>query len=316
MDAFLSQLPKAELHVHLEGSLEPETLLELDPSLNLQEIRRRYRYHSFTDFIDAFKWVVSHLRSPDDYALATTRLLRRLASENVRYAEVTLSAGVMLWRGQPFPAIYEAVTRAAACSAVEVYWILDCVRQFGLDAAWPVARLAAERAQDRVVAFGVGGDEHSAPVEIFEPVFQFALQHGLRLTPHAGETAGPESVWGAVRLGAHRIGHGVGAAGDPELVRFLRDNNIPLEICLSSNAATGAVPSLAVHPVRRLFDAGVPIVLNTDDPAMFHTTLSREYQLARDLFGFTNAELRTLSANSFRYAFRCEAMPVFPPIAP
>jgi aminodeoxyfutalosine deaminase len=315
MDTFLSRLPKAELHVHLEGSLEPDTLLELDPSLNPDEIRRRYRYHNFTDFIDAFKWVVSHLRSPDDYALATTRLLERLASENVRYAEVTLSAGVILWRGQPFQAIYEAVRRAASRSAVEVYWILDCVRQFGPEAAWPVARLAAERAQDRVVAFGVGGDERSGPLDVFEPVFRFAVQHGLYLTPHAGETAGAESVWSAVRLGAHRIGHGFRAAEDPDLVRYLRDNNIPLEICLSSNAATGAVASLAVHPVRRLFDAGVPVVLNTDDPAMFHTTLSREYRLACDVFGFTAAELQALSANSFRYAFRCAALPAFPATA-
>jgi aminodeoxyfutalosine deaminase len=306
----LLDLPKAELHLHLEGSIAPETFAELNPAVSAMEAGRRYRYEGFSGFIESFKWAVSHLRTPDDYALVATRLLDRLASENVRYAEITLSAGVVLWRGQKFEPVYEAVTRAAARSPVEVFWVLDAVRQFGAEAAWPVVRLAAERVQDRVVAFGIGGDEASGPVEWFEPVFRFAAGHGLKLVPHAGETVGAESVWGAVRLGANRIGHGFRAVEDPALLDHLRDHDLPLEICLSSNAATGAVSSLRDHPVRRIFEAGVPLVLNTDDPAMFHTTLTREYEIARDEFGFTDGELRTLAANSFRYAFRATREPV------
>lgn len=297
-------LAKAELHLHLEGSLDAATLGELSPGLSPAEVRRRYSYEDFNGFLEAFKWAVGHLRSPDDYALAARRLLERLERENVCYAEITLSAGVILLRKQEFGPIYEAVTREARRSRVEVYWVLDAIRHLGVEAAWPVARLAAERAGDRVVAFGIGGDEARGPAQAFAEVFRFARAHGLRLTPHAGETAGAESVWAAVRLGADRVGHGFRAAEDDALLRHLRDHGIALEICLSSNVATGAVRSFAAHPVRRLFDAGAPIVLNTDDPAMFDTSLGREFELAAQHYGFTEAELRTIAANAFRYAFR------------
>lgn len=304
MGRFHQQLEKAELHVHLEGSLEPETLRELDPGLTPAEIEERYRYQDFEDFILSYKWVTGHLRSPEAYALALRRLLERLAGENVRYAEITLSAGVILLRGLDFGPIYEALAREASAAPLEVWFILDAVRQLGPDHAFQVARLAVERAGDRVIAFGIGGIEKLGPAEWFTGVFGFVKQHGLGVTVHAGETAGPESVWAALEAGADRIGHGFRAAEDPALIARLRERQIPLEICLSSNLALGLVPSLAAHPARRLHEAGVPIVLNTDDPAMFHTTLAREYELAERELGFSRDELRRLAANSFRYAFR------------
>jgi adenosine deaminase len=179
---------------------------------------------------------------------------------------------------------------------------LDAIRQFGNEAAIRVADLAVERRQKDVVGFGIGGDEARGPAELFTDIFAFVKRQGLAVLPHAGETVGPESVWAAVGAGATRIGHGIRAADDPRLMQHLRDNDIPLEICISSNVATGAVPSLAAHPVRRLFDAGVPITLNTDDPAMFGTNLSREYQIAADSFGFSQNELQLIAANAFRYA--------------
>jgi aminodeoxyfutalosine deaminase len=296
----LHSLPKAELHLHLEGSIEPETLAELAPDSEVSI----YQYAGFTGFLESFKWVTSHLRSPDDYALITRRLLASLARQNVRYAEITISAGVVLWRKQDFAAIYEAVRRAAAESTVCVYWILDAIRHFGAEHAMEVAKLAVERAKDGVVAFGIGGDEARGPAEWFRDVFAFARAGGLRLTAHAGETCGPESVWQALEIGAERIGHGIASVQDPVLLRHLRDKGIPLEICISSNVATGVVPSLEAHPIRRIYDAGVPIVLNSDDPAMFHTTLTREFALARDQFGFSDRELQDLAENGFRYAFR------------
>ncbi|MBM3814127.1 MAG: adenosine deaminase [Acidimicrobiia bacterium] len=305
MTGFIEQLPKAELHLHLEGSLEPETVRELAPELSLEEIRARYRYENFLGFLQAFQWVVERLRSPEGYALAARRLLERLAAQNVRYAEITLSAGVTLWRGQEFAPVYEAVRREAARSTVQVWWVLDAVRQFGAEKAMEVARLAAERAADGVVAFGIGGDEAAAPPEMFAEVFAFARSRGLRLAPHAGETAGPPSIWGALRFGADRIGHGIRAVEDPALMRHLRDQKIPLEVCISSNLATGVVTRLEEHPARKLYESGVPIVLNTDDPAMFHTSLVREYELAARL-GFCERELEEVAGNGFRFGFRAK----------
>ncbi len=304
MGDFFRQLPKAELHLHLEGSVTPETLREIDPSISPAEVRSRYRYQDFRGFIDSYIWITSHLRGPDEYALALRRLVERLAADNVRYAEVNLSVGMLLWRGIPLGPIYDALAEEARRSPVELWFIFDAVRQFGAEHGMEVARLAAERTAGRVVAIGIGGDEGAGPAECFAGVFRFAKSHGLRVAPHAGETGGPESIWAALHAGADRIGHGIRAVEDPELLRYLRDRDIPLEICISSNVATGAVAALDRHPVRRLYDAGVPIVLNTDDPAMFSTTLSREYALAAQHFGFSRQELEAIAANSFRYAFK------------
>jgi aminodeoxyfutalosine deaminase len=208
-----------------------------------------------------------------------------------------------LWQGQEFAPIYDAVREAAAESPVEVHWILDAVRQFGVQPAMQVAEWAAERVGNGVVAIGIGGSEERGPAEWFREVFAFARGAGLRLTAHAGETGDAGSVRAALALGAERIGHGIAAARDAELMSRLADENIPLEICLTSNVVTGVIKRLAEHPIRELYDAGVPIILNTDDPAMFGCTLTGEYRLAADRFGFSEAELRGIAENSFQYAF-------------
>jgi adenosine deaminase/aminodeoxyfutalosine deaminase len=305
----LHELPKAELHLHLEGSVTPDTMRELAPDAAAGEILERFGFSSFAGFLECFKWVVEQLRSPEDYALVTRRLLETLQQQNVRYAEITLSAGVVLWKEQDFAPIYDAVNREAMRSRVEVQWNLDAVRHFGAERAMMVAQLAAERVSEGVVSFGIGGDEARGPAEWFSEVYRFARDNGLRLTAHAGETTGPESVWGALQLGAERIGHGIRSVEDPALVSYLRDHSIPLEICISSNVATGAVPTLAAHPIRRLYEAGVPILLNTDDPGIFATTLEREYDLAATEFGFSEVELRQIVENGFRYAFRRNQSP-------
>ncbi len=303
MLSFYHDWPKAELHLHLEGSIEPWTLRELNPATTIEEARQHYVYEDFVGFIHSYLWAIGHLTEPAHYALVARRLLERLAREGVRYAEITVSAGVILWRNQEFAPIYDALEAEAAQSKVRVRWVLDAVRQWGVEEARKVLRLAAERVGKGVIAFGIGGDESRGPAEWFADVFHAAREAGLHLTIHAGETVGPESVWSALKGGAERIGHGISAASDPALLAHLREQGIPLEICISSNVATGSVRSLEEHPVRRIFDAGVPIVLGTDDPAMFHTTLEREYELAAQRFGFGETELQAIAQNGFRYAF-------------
>jgi adenosine deaminase/aminodeoxyfutalosine deaminase len=300
---FLQEIPKAELHVHLEGSVEPETLHELDPSTPVEEFRALYEYENFDAFLKAFGAIGKRLRTPEDYGLITRRLLEKLESQNVRYAEIIVAAGVVLWKQQEFAPIFDAIAAAAAESPVETRFILDAVRQFGIEPAMQVARMAAERLDRGAIAFGIGGSEERGPAEWFTEVFAFARSAGLRLTAHAGESMGPESIWAALRLGAERIGHGIAAVGDPALLCHLRERDIPLEISITSNLVTGVVARLEDHPVRRLFDAGVPIVLNTDDPAMFRCSLVEEFRLAQRAFGFSEAELRGIASNGFRYAF-------------
>jgi len=283
--------------------MTPDLVRELAPALSIEEIKSRFGFRTFAGFLDCYKWVVGYLRTPDDYALLARRLLASLERQNVRYAEITVSAGVILWKKQEFAPIYDALQCEAHASSVVVRWNLDAIRHFGAEHAKEVAELAVERVDKGVVSFGIGGDEVRGPAEWFTEVYRFAKASGLRLTAHAGETAGPESVWAALRLGSERIGHGIRAVDDPVLVRHLRDHNIPLEICISSNVATGAVESLRAHPVRRLYEAGVPIVLNTDDPGLFDTTLEGEYSVAEREFGFSDSELEGLIENGFRYAF-------------
>ncbi len=295
--------PVAELHLHLEGSVEAETLLELDPALTREEIEKATAYTDFEGFIQSYIWVNRKLNSPEHYGLIARRLFERLAAEGVVYAEVTISAGVILWKQQDFAPIYEAVQREACLSKVRVRWILDATRQFGVHAAKPVFEIAAELVDEGVVAVGLGGFEAGGPARWYADLYKDARDNGLRLVCHAGETTDAASVWEALEIGAERIGHGIRAIDDPVLVEHLREKNIPLEICITSNVRTGSVGSVNEHPVRRLYDAGVPVILNTDDPALFGCTLTGEYELARREFGFTEEEVVGLVRNSFLYSF-------------
>lgn len=291
------------MHVHLEGSVEPETLRELDPALDGEKLRELYTYSDFLGFLRSYKWISLRLTRPDHFALITRRLLERLERENVLYAELNLSVGVWLWRELEFEPYFAAIAAEAKRSPVRVRFIFDAVRQFGLEAGWEVARLAAAQQSRGVLGFGIGGDEVRGPAKEFHSIFAWAKREGLHLAPHAGEVVGPQSVWDALECGAERIGHGIRSIDDPVLVRHLASHRIPLEICISSNILTGAVTSLKEHPVRRLFDAGVPITLNTDDPPMFGTTLEREYEIAAREFGFGESELSAVAGNGFAFAF-------------
>jgi len=310
-NAFIRQLPKAELHLHLEGAVEPATLLELrrlhGERPTLREVESLYAYTDFQSFLMAFKAVSAHLRGPDDFELITYRLMQRLKEETVLHAEVYVSVGVSLFRKQDFAAIFEGLERGRARGTrdfgVSLLWIFDATRHFGVEEAQKVFELAV-RYQDRhVVGVGIGGDEQKAPPELFRGVYAYAADNGLRLTAHAGETGPPESIWGALNLRAERIGHGFTASQDADLIEELAQRQIPVELCISSNLRTGICKTIAEHPTKNYFDQGIMITLNTDDPALFGTTLSREYQIAQEAFGFTDEHLRELARNSFEASF-------------
>ncbi len=307
--AIITGMARGELHLHLEGAVEPETLKELDPALTDEELRVALTYSDFMGFIQSYVWVNRKLRGPSDYALIARRLFERLAAEGTCYAEVTVSAGVILWKKQDLGAIFDALANEAARSPVPIHWILDATRQWGAEAAAPVFDFAADHISDGVVAIGLGGIEAEGPALWYRDLYAKARDRGLRLTCHAGETTDAQSIWDALEIGAERIGHGIRAINDVKLLEQLRDQKVPLEVCISSNVRTGAVASLADHPVRKLFDAGVPIILNTDDPALFECTLESEYDLAAREFGFTAAELSAIAANSLKYAFAPPAKP-------
>jgi adenosine deaminase/aminodeoxyfutalosine deaminase len=313
--AFIRRLPKAELHLHLEGTVTPETLVELstrhDASpLDLDRARVLYHYTDFTGFLMAFKAVTEHLQTPDDYELITWRMLERLASQGIVHAEVYVSVGVIyFWNRSEFEPLFAGMERARLRAETELgislYWIFDAVRHFGPEAAVRVFHKAAElRPQyPSIIGIGIGGDERRVGAEPFRDLFAEARDAGLRLTAHAGETAGPENIWGALNIGAERLGHALSAIHDEDLMDLLAERQVPLEICVISNLRTGSCPHLEDHPLRRYFDSGLMVTLNSDDPALFSSDLLDEYVNARKHFAFTEEHLRELAANSIEASF-------------
>jgi aminodeoxyfutalosine deaminase len=309
---FIKNLPKAELHLHLEGSVGPATLVELQrrrgiANPTIEAAAEIYSYQDFSGFLLTFKAVSELLRTPDDYELITYRLMQQLKAQNVLHAEVYVSVGVCFYWKLDFDAIFEGLERGRERGerdfGISLMWIFDAVRHFGADAGRRVAESAVRYKDRNVVGFGIGGDERRAGPELFRDVYAYCADHGLRLTAHAGETMGPESIWGALNLKADRLGHCLTAYKDAELVEELSQRQIPIEICITSNLRTGCCLSPADHPVRNYFDHGLMITLNTDDPAMFRTTLSQEFQFAQTQYGFTDEHLREVARNSFEASF-------------
>ncbi len=312
---FIRRLPKAELHLHLEGTVTPETLVELSERhpagrLSLEQARALYRYVDFSGFLMAFKAITERLQTPDDYELITYRMIEALARQGVVHAEVYVSVGVVYyWRRVEFEPLFAGMEqgrlRGEQDFGVTVLWIFDAVRHFGPEEAGRVFRKAAELRPQHpsIVGIGIGGDERRTGTEPFRDLYAEARDAGLHLTAHAGETVGPEGIWGALNIGAERIGHGLSAEHDPELMAILAERQVPVEVCVSSNVRTGSCISYANHPVRRFLDAGLMITLNSDDPALFGSDLEGEYLLAHSSFQFTEEHLREMAANSVEASF-------------
>jgi adenosine deaminase/aminodeoxyfutalosine deaminase len=319
LPAWLRGLPKVELHLHLEGTIEPETLVALSQRhdahpLTLADARKLYTYKDFLGFMDSFKAMSERLRTPDDYELITYNMVRALAAQGVVHAEVYISFGIIYyWKKSDVEPYVEAIERGRLRGEREfgttVYWLIDAVRHFGAEEASRVFRKAAElRAQyPSIVGIGIGGDEARGPASLFKASYAEAKAAGLRLTAHAGESGGPidgpASIWAALNIGAERIGHGLAAQHDPELLQVLAERQIPIEINVTSNIRTGCCPSFDDHPLRSYFDNGLMVTLNSDDPPMFGSNLLSEYLLAHERYAFTLDQLRELAANAVEASF-------------
>ena len=315
LSAFVAGLPKAELHVHHVGSASPRIVSELaarhpgtvpsDPA----ELAKFFEFRDFAHFIEVYLAVVDLIRTPEDVRLLTYEVAREMATgQNVRYAELTCTPYTSVKAGVPIEAYNEAIEDARVAAerdfGIVLRWIFDVPGEFGVPAADETIRWATQSAPDALIGFGLGGPEVGVPRAQFQPHFEAARAAGLHSVPHAGETTGPETVWDAIRLlGAERIGHGTSAAQDPALLAHLAEHRIPLEVCPSSNIATHAVESLAEHPITAFRDAGVVITVNSDDPPMFGTTLTREYEVAADLLGLDQQGLADLAKSAVAASF-------------
>jgi adenosine deaminase/aminodeoxyfutalosine deaminase len=318
IQSFIRRLPKAELHLHLEGTILPATLVELSQRhdalpLTLHDAEALYRFSDFTEFIECFKAVTRRLKEPEDYELIAWRMMQHLHDQGVVHAEVFISVGVIyMWRNfdpRCFEPIFAALERARERAAREfnlsLYWIFDAVRHFTVEEAERVFRKAAEMRTyyPSIIGIGLGGDERQAGSEAFHALYSEAARAGLRLTNHAGETTGPEAIWEALAIGSERIGHAVSAIDDENLLQELKARSAALELNPTSNVRTGVCPSFAAHPLRQYFDRGLLVTLNSDDPAFFGSDLVNEFLLAHSEQGFTRQELRCLAANSMRASF-------------
>jgi aminodeoxyfutalosine deaminase len=318
IESYIRSLPKAELHLHLEGTITPSTLMELSerhdkPALTLPQANEIYEFVDFTGFIEAFKAVTSFLIDPEDYELVAWRMIEQLHAQGVVHAEVYISVGVIyMWRehaANAFDPIFAALERARMRGERELgfslFWIFDAVRHFTVKEAARVFRKAAAMRLEHpsIVGIGLGGDERRCGSRPFRALYAEAHDEGLRLTNHAGETTGPEAIWEALRIGSERIGHALSAIQDASLMHELRSRRIPLELNPTSNVRTGVCPSFAAHPLRRYFDDGLLVTLNSDDPAFFGSNLASEYLQAHMVQGFSREELRRLAANSIEASF-------------
>ncbi len=313
--AWLRDLPKAELHLHLEGSITPETLIELShrndsTPLTPELARALFHYTDFPSFLMSFKAITERLHTAADYEFITVAMVRDLAAQGVRHAEVYVSFGILYHFGrldvdEVFAAIERGRVRAEREFGTTVLWLIDAVRHFGVEEAAQVFRKAADLHRDHpsVAGIGIGGDEARGPADGFRALYAEAKAAGLHLTAHAGESVGPPSIWAAINIGAERIGHALSAYLDPELLDILAERQIPLELNVTSNLRTGCCSSIDTHPVHLYFERGLMITLNSDDPPMFGATLLDEYVLVHRHFELSLDQMRELAANSIEASF-------------
>ena len=315
---FIAGLPKAELHVHHVGSASPRIVSELAarhpeagvPS-DLDELTTYFTFRDFGHFVEVYLSVVDLIREPEDVRILTYEVASEMAAQNIRYAELTVTPYTSVVRGIASEAFVEAIEDARIAAlrdhGIELRWIFDIPGELGLEGAEGTAEVALEHGPSSLIGFGLGGPEIGVPRPQFKPYFDRARAAGLHSVPHAGETTGPQTIWDAINyLGAERIGHGTSAPQDRTLLSYLAENGIALEVCPTSNLATGAVASLDDHPIRDMVAAGVHVTVNSDDPPMFATSLNKEYEVAARLLDLDEAGVADLSEAAVHASFMDE----------
>lgn len=303
---WLEKVPKVELHVHLEGAIPHDALWELilkyggDPTCpDRESLRKKLDYRDFPHFIDTWVWKNNFLREYDDFTLIAEAAARAFADQNILYVEAFYSPGDFARHGLETQPITQAIRKGLArIPEVTVQLVADLIRDFGPERAAVTLAEVNEVRDCGVIGVGIGGSEHEFPPEPFADVYEEARRLGFHTSAHAGEAAGPESVWGAIRaLQVDRIGHGTRAIEDAELVDYLSESQVPVELNPISNVCTGVVESVADHPIRHYFDRGLLVCVNTDDPKMFHNSLADEFWQLHTQLKFTADDVRQLTLN-------------------
>jgi aminodeoxyfutalosine deaminase len=310
---FIARLPKAELHVHHVGSASPRivsALAERHPGTvpsDREALRDFFSFRDFGHFIEVYLSVVDLVREPEDVRMLTYEIAADMATQNIRYAELTCTPYTNVRAGVPIEAFVEAVEDARVAAQrdhdVRLQWIYDVPGEFGVEAAAATVSYL-DASPPTLVGFGLGGPEVGVARPPFKPYFDRARAAGLHSVPHAGETTGPQTIRDALQeLGAERIGHGTSLTQDPRLLAEVVERGIPLEVCPTSNIATRAVASLDEHPIREMYAAGAVVTINSDDPPMFNTSLNREYEIAAELLGLDAGGVTDLVRAAVRASF-------------
>ncbi|NUM37113.1 MAG: adenosine deaminase [Candidatus Brocadiae bacterium] len=334
----LNELPKSELHVHLRGAMPvsvfrelldehssegiknlipPQyfSMLEKYPNIcpfltalswNEKDVQNLFSYSNFDQFLATFFFTSFFIRNAQDFRKLVYAVLEKLKSQNIVYAEITFSALEYMKSGVSLAEIKDCLEETRNFPGMEVRWIVDLVRNNGVEVVMDLLKQIIAIDCKNIVGITLGGSEHHFPPKPFEKVYAVAKDHGFNLTVHAGESLGPQSVWDALLvLKATRIGHGVQSIHDPKLLEYLANHKIALEICPASNFRTSVIPKDQEHPVKKIFEAGVPVTLSTDDPTFFGTSLVEEYAYAASL-GLSNKSILEILQNGFQYAFLAE----------
>jgi len=314
-DKLIAKMPKTELHLHLEGAIPLETLYNLiqrrggDPSVStLEDLERKLTYTDFAHFIDVWTWKNTFIKEERDFEEITYQVLRNLSKQNVKYLEAFYSPGDYRRQGLSVQGITEHIIkgkeRAYHDFGIRCELIVDLIRDHGPEVGMQRLDEVTPYLDKGVIGIGLGGSEQTFPADPYESVYKEARRRGFRLTAHAGEVAGPESVWAAIKkLGCERIGHGVRAKENPQLISFLKERQIPLEICVVSNVKTKVFESVEAHPIKQFFEDGLMVTVNSDDPTMFNTSITQEYLLLAQKLGFTLRDIKRLTMNGVEASF-------------